>query len=166
MASYTDKFIKRHIFVCVSNKRGENLSLTDVSFVPWVQPHLARLNRVTYFKAFIHTVDASEYRISVGIRILDEYAHNDKHMKSSISLIHQFLTPFFFSLIIMLLIKPLLLLFITYAQCSPIYSNTNIFNSGCAKSTHQDFDIMQGLKPNLKNHVKFGKSSLYHLQQI
>lgn len=66
----------------------------------------------------------------------------------------------------MLLIKSLLLLFITSTQCSPIYSSGNIFNIGCVKSIHQDLDIMQGWNPNLKNHIQFGKSSLTHSQQV
>ncbi|CEP17363.1 hypothetical protein [Parasitella parasitica] len=35
-------------------------------------------------------------------------------------------------------------------------SAAGIFNIGCTKPIHQDLDAMQGLKPNLKNHLQFG----------
>ncbi|KAI8638457.1 hypothetical protein BD408DRAFT_422972 [Parasitella parasitica] len=56
----------------------------------------------------------------------------------------------------MLLTKSLLLSFITSICCSPINTSAGILNAGCTKPIHQHLDSMQGLKPNLKQHLQFG----------
>ncbi|KAK4510763.1 uncharacterized protein ATC70_005196 [Mucor velutinosus] len=56
----------------------------------------------------------------------------------------------------MFLIKSLLLSFVASIHCSSIYSSVRIFNFECANPIHQELDIVQALRPNLKTHLQFG----------